>query len=136
MAVRSTKAKIKKGVHTIDDLFYLFTGVRGRKVGARVLNLAVDYLKDKMSPVEKREEQELDDWYLSPDNPYRTLGVYPDTLDLVVKAAFRSLVREYHPDTGLHPDPKKFTAVVDAYNAIMSTRAEARKEQEHPKSED
>ena len=125
----SIHQKVKKGYHNADDICYLFTGVRLRKVEARAFDLFVDFIKDKIKPVQEREAQELDDWYLSPDNPYRTLGVSPDALDMVVKAAFRSLVREFHPDTGLHPDTKRFARIVECYNDIMSARAEARQQE-------
>ncbi len=131
MAKTSTVNYIKKGVKDADDLFCLFTGKRFRNVIARGMELFGEDIEKKILSTEEEEGEELP----GVDNPYWTLGIRPDAIDLVVKGAFRSLVREYHPDTGLHPDAKRFTAVVESYNAIMQARAEARKPKEHPERE-
>jgi DnaJ-domain-containing protein 1 len=112
-------SQVKKHVRDADDLFHLFTGKRFRQVFSRGLELFGE-------EIEKVFEKHENDEFLAPDNPYRTLGVEPDALDIVIKGAFRALVREYHPDTGQHSDTQRFAKVVEAYNAIMQARAEAR----------
>lgn len=43
----------------------------------------------------------------SNSGPYAVLGVREDAGDIVVKAAYRTLQRRYHPDTGLEPSDEK-----------------------------
>lgn len=112
-------SSIKKGVRDADDVFQLFTGKRFRHLAGRAWDIFGEEIENFF---EKHEEDDL----LAPDNPYRTLNVEPDALDIVIKGAFRALVREYHSDTGLRPDSVKFARVVEAYNAIMEARAETR----------
>lgn len=52
---------------------------------------------------------------------YDVLGVAADTPDLVIKAAFRALAKEYHPDRagGEATDPEKFIEIQTAY-AVLS----------------
>jgi len=57
-----------------------------------------------------------------PEDPYNVLEVRRDASSIVVKAAFRSLAREYHPDTGTHPDPRAFQRAKEAYDKIMYER--------------
>ncbi len=56
------------------------------------------------------------------DDPYYILGIQRNCTDRVVKAAFRALAFEYHPDTGLHPDVKKFQKVKEAYDQVVKER--------------
>lgn len=127
MARRGILYEIKRHAKDADELFYLFTGKRFRNVAARGIEL---YGEDVVKELEKfflnrQEEEEL----VIPDieNPYKILGVEPDAMDIVVRGAFRSLVREYHADTGIHPDAEKFQKVTESYNAIMQARAEAKR---------
>lgn len=60
-------------------------------------------------------------------DPYRVLGVSPNATDDEVKKAYRTLSREYHPDSHVNkPDAEqaaqKFREVQDAYNQIMDER--------------
>ena len=59
---------------------------------------------------------------------YDVLGVAADTPDVVVKAAFRALAKEYHPDgTGAEPaDIEKFIEIQTAYSVLSKpeTRSE------------
>lgn len=57
------------------------------------------------------------------NDPYFILGIRPEAHDVVVRGAFRHLAREYHPDTGTHPDPKAFQRVQEAYNEIVKGRS-------------
>ena len=57
-----------------------------------------------------------------PNDPYAFLGVQHSASDRVVKFAFRAAAFEYHPDTGVRPDPAKFQKAVEAYDKIMEDR--------------
>lgn len=59
---------------------------------------------------------------------YDVLGVAPDTPDVVIKAAFRALAKEYHPDgSNAAPDSaEKFIEIQAAY-AVLS-KPQARRE--------
>lgn len=52
---------------------------------------------------------------------YDVLGVSPDTPVVVLKAAFRALAKEYHPDSSTEAgaDPDRFIELQDAY-AVLS----------------
>ena len=52
---------------------------------------------------------------------YDVLGVAADAPDIVIKAAFRALAKEYHPDRagGQAMDPEKFIEIQNAY-AVLS----------------
>jgi curved DNA-binding protein CbpA len=56
---------------------------------------------------------------LSPD-PYAVLGVAQDADETVVRAAWRALIRKYHPDTGGNASdaPERLAAVNEAYSMI------------------
>lgn len=67
-----------------------------------------------------------------PDDPYIILGVPPEVSDAELKARYRRLVRENHPDTFLaHGVPEEFVDVADrklaainaAYDQIARERA-------------
>ena len=51
-------------------------------------------------------------------NPYVILGVPIDAEDQVIRSAFRSLVRRYHPDSGEGASPEKFRLLVEAYETL------------------
>ncbi len=124
MAKKDIVAQARNVVSNADQIFYLFTGKRLRQLGARAVELygedLTKFLEDAI--IGKKDDDNLD--FLYPDNPYRTLEIEPNACDVVVKGAFRSLVREYHPDTGRQPNGQKFQKVVEAYNAIMQARAD------------
>lgn len=51
-------------------------------------------------------------------NHYVVLGIPMDADDQVIRAAFRSLVRRYHPDAGEGASPEKFRLLVEAYETL------------------
>jgi len=112
---------VRKGLRDFDDIFHLITGKRLKNVAGRAINLWGEELAKKVGAFfSGPDEPEV-----PLDSPYSILGVHPDALDIVVKGAYRSLAREYHPDTGINPDPAKFQKVTEAYNAIMEERRRA-----------
>jgi curved DNA-binding protein CbpA len=54
-------------------------------------------------------------------NHYVVLGVPMDADDQVIRAAFRSLVRRYHPDAGEGSSPEKFRLLVEAYETLSDS---------------
>ncbi|KKL48623.1 hypothetical protein LCGC14_2323690, partial [marine sediment metagenome] len=73
--------------------------------------------------------------FTGPDEPempqnaaYAVLGIHPEAIDAVVKAAYRVLASEYHPDSSKNPDTAKFIEINKAYNDIMAERKEAKKD--------
>lgn len=118
MATRSGARQVKRGLRNADDILYLLTGRRLRHVVRRGVNLFSEELARKAASFfTGPEEAEL-----PPNNPYVILGIHPDALDVVVRAAYRALAREFHPDTGTSPEVTKFQQATEAYNAIMEAR--------------
>ena len=126
MVTKSRTRQVKKALRDADDILHLLTGKRMKNIVGNVVNL---YGEDVARKVAKffagPDEPEL-----PADSPYTILGVHRDAMDVVVKGAFRALAREYHPDTGSKPDPSKFQAAVEAYNAIVEERRGAKAEKE------
>jgi DnaJ like chaperone protein len=69
---------------------------------------------------------------MDPDDPYRVLGISPDVSDHELKARYRRLVRENHPDTLMgHGVPEEFIDIANrklaalnaAYDRIAKERA-------------
>lgn len=51
---------------------------------------------------------------------YQTLGVAQDSPELVIKAAYRALIRAHHPDAG--GDPAAATRINEAYRVLSNTQ--------------
>ena len=51
---------------------------------------------------------------------YATLGVNPSSEDIVIQAAYRALMRRYHPDTNPSPEAAKRSQAINAAYAILS----------------
>lgn len=118
MPVKSRSRQIKRAVRNFDDILCIFTGKRLKHVVGKGINLFGEELARKAGRMFTGPEEPD----IPPDSPYAVLGIHPDAMDVVVKAAFRALAREYHPDTGSKPDPAKFQAANEAYNKIMAER--------------
>ena len=57
---------------------------------------------------------------------YAVLGVEPAADDKAIKAAFRKLARQYHPDVSKHPQAEiKFKDVAEAYEVLHSSEKRA-----------
>ena len=58
------------------------------------------------------------------NDPYQVLGVSPNATDAEVKAAYRRLAKEYHPDRngGSAEAEKKMMQINDAYTQIVEMR--------------
>ncbi|HCK66634.1 MAG TPA: molecular chaperone DnaJ, partial [Anaerolineae bacterium] len=58
---------------------------------------------------------------------YETLGVNRNASDDEIKAAFRKLARQYHPDVNKEPDAEeKFKEVNEAYGVLSDSEKRAR----------
>lgn len=118
MATKTRTKQVKRTLRNIDDILYLLTGKRMKHVAGRTISIFGEELAKKAASFfAGPEEPEL-----PPDSPYTILGIHPEAMDVVVKAAYRVLAREYHPDAGLKSDPAKFQAATEAYDAIMAER--------------
>lgn len=62
------------------------------------------------------------------DNWYRTLNLSPEASEEEVKASYRRLAKQYHPDTpnAGRGDPHRFSKVHDAYRALLKQMAQAK----------
>lgn len=112
----------KRGAHSIakevDQWLYLGTGKHLRDLGKRAVEL---YGEDVLKVVEKL----ITGWgaAVAPvDSPYTVLGLLPDASDAVVKASFRALAFEYHPDTGKTPNVLRYQQVVESHDIIVLAR--------------
>ncbi|WP_276372747.1 DnaJ domain-containing protein [Chryseolinea sp. H1M3-3] len=51
-------------------------------------------------------------------NPYEVLGLTPAASDAEIKAAYRELVKIYHPDITNSPDPDRIRNLNEAYDIL------------------
>ncbi|MCA8894339.1 MAG: J domain-containing protein, partial [Amphiplicatus sp.] len=58
-------------------------------------------------------------------NPYQVLGVSPTASDSEIRAAFRSLAKQYHPDRnpGDKASEEKFKEVAAAFDILGDSEA-------------
>lgn len=118
MAKKSSVRQVKSVLKNADDIFHILTGRRLKNVVGTGINVLGDELTRKaVEFISGIGTQELPD-----SSPYSVLGIHREAIDPVVKAAYRALAKEYHPDTGTKPDPQKFHEATEAYNAIMAER--------------
>ncbi len=70
---------------------------------------------------------------VDPDSPYEVLDVAPDADDATIKARYRELVKQHHPDVlvakGVPPEflaaaQRRLAAVTSAYDAILVDRGQ------------
>src|SRR4030042_483591 len=104
MVVKSRTRQVKRVLKNADDILFIITGKRLKNVVGTGINIFGEELAKKAGrlfagPMEPE---------LPADSPYNILGIHPEAMDVVVKAAYRALAWEYHPDTGRKPDPVKF----------------------------
>lgn len=57
-------------------------------------------------------------------NPYKILGITPESSEEDAKSAYRRLVKKYHPD-GSHGDSVKFQEVQEAWDILKSQGSKA-----------
>ena len=107
---------IVRTLKTVDDICRLVTGKRLSRLVATGVDLFGEDLWKKIRDA---------DAHLDLNSPYYLLGVHEDAPDVVVKAAYRALARDLHPDTGARPDSARFQKVTEAYQTIMKDRAKA-----------
>lgn len=124
MAAQTRARRILRGLKTLDDYSKILTGKRLSHIGGRAMSIFGEGLGTKATKYFFGNQ----DAELPLDSPYRVLGVYPDSYDSAVRGAFRSLARDFHPDTGAKPDPAMLQKVTEAYNTIMAERSKSNKE--------
>ena len=52
---------------------------------------------------------------------YDVLQVSQDASEEVIKAAYKSLAKKYHPDSGEVPDSSEFVKIEEAYQTLADT---------------
>ena len=114
MTRRTVRGKIKEA----DQWLYLFTGKHIKDLIKKSMDLYGEEIMDAVAKLVAGDGH-VD---VVEESPYTVLGLLPDASDAVVKASFRALVFEYHPDTGTHPDPVKYQKVVEARDTIVLAR--------------
>lgn len=53
---------------------------------------------------------------------YATLHCQESDEDSKIRELFQTLVKEFHPELGSHPDQIEFYKIVDSYNRVMQDR--------------
>ncbi|MDQ3990524.1 MAG: J domain-containing protein [Actinomycetota bacterium] len=66
-------------------------------------------------------------------DPYAILGVTPEATSAEITRAYRRLLRSHHPDThqAIPPDPRKLTALLDAYRLLRDPHRRTVYDREH-----
>ncbi|GAA5863434.1 hypothetical protein JCM3774_005289 [Rhodotorula dairenensis] len=91
-----------------------------KKEYARVEELADEQEQKTREQARKRHEALFDMMRGPPkDKHLRTLGLEVGASEIQIKAAFKLLARQHHPDKG--GDPEKFKEVRSAYEALLGT---------------
>lgn len=117
MGNKPRKRQVKKALRNADDILNIFTGRRWRFVLGKAVNVFGDDMMKRFTKfIDGPEESEL-----PPESPYSILGVRVDAMDFVVKASYKELMKNYHPD-GTQPDEEKAKAINGAYEAICKER--------------
>lgn len=122
--VSQKRRNIKIGRRDIDNLLYLATGKRAKQIFTidNILIAAgklIPVVSDMFNERSRAKEEPLDK-----SDPYYILGVRRDAPMWVIKAAFRALSREYHPDTGTEPNISRFQEVQEAFRFIKQEQEE------------
>lgn len=100
------KKTLKQLLRDADDTLNIVTGHRIPWWGKLIRdNLGPRPLKDALQDSQAE------------DDPYRVLGLHSGASLRVVKAAYRALAQEYHPDHG--GDPEQFKHIQEAYERII-----------------
>ena len=106
-----TKKTVKQLIRDADDTVRIITGRRLSWWGKFLWNnLGPRSVKDVL-----HDTQAVDD-------SYQVLGLHSGASMRVVKAAYRALAQENHPDHG--GDPRRFKQIQEAYDKIVRERQE------------
>ena len=104
-------------LRNIDDICKITTGKKLHQILATSIELFGEDVFKKVAGGDEEASQEE----LARRMPYAVLGINPDTPDIVVRAAYKAIVKECHPDSP-HPDTEKTKKVNDAYETICKER--------------
>jgi DnaJ-domain-containing protein 1 len=110
------KTNLKSKLKTADDICRILTGKRMNVILSRGIEMFGEDIFNRavQEPAEDPEE-------VVKRMPYMVLGVNQGAPDFVVKAAYKSYMKECHPDTS-KPDADKAARVNNAYEAICKER--------------
>lgn len=101
-----------RALEALDDMLFILTGKR--------LPHYVETVFGALAPEELKEYIQRVRGTAPSDDPYAVLGIARSSPDLVVKSAYRALVRRHHPDMG--GNPETFKQIQTAYEAINRER--------------
>jgi DnaJ-class molecular chaperone len=108
---RKKELSLSDMVKDLDKLSRMVTGKSAYEVGSKIMEI-LGPSQIQMPIIERNPVSEA----------YYTLGIHEGASDLVVKAVYRELAREYHPDTGKHPDGTRMREINSAYELITKER--------------
>ncbi len=115
MAKRTWLGRLLVDARNADELCRTFTGKSILQHGKTIFGLVEEDVRNAM-----KADVEGDN--IPINSPYAVLHARPSYSDALLKYRFRALVKELHPDTGIHPDPEEYQRVVEAYQVITQER--------------
>ena len=117
MVTRGQARRTVNFLRDCDDMVHIITGKRIPELLRKGLDIYGPDIKKAAAKMMGGEAPQVPE-----DSPYRVLHCRPEASDLVIKARFRELVKDLHPDVSAHPDTEELKRVIEAFNQIMSQR--------------
>jgi hypothetical protein len=110
------KTSLKSKLKTADDICKILTGKRMNVILARGIEVFGEDVFNKATQCPAEDPEEL-----ARKLPYIVLGINPDAPDIVLRASYKAMIRDCHPDTS-KPDTDKAARINVAYEAICKQR--------------
>ena len=113
------RGQVKRTVRNVDDVLYLITGKRLKDITRAAFNSFGEELVRKATRKVTNffpENQET-----ISESPYTVLGVNPEAPDFLVRGAYKTLMKKYHPD-GETPNEELAKQINTAYDQICLER--------------
>ena len=107
------RPRLAQTIRDVDDIIHILTGRRIPHFAHQAYTL---FTQEK-----SRQKQGYD--------PYRVLQVHPGASMVVVNAAYKSLAKLYHPDSGTTPNVEMMKEINQAYDEIKRQRSNERVDQ-------
>jgi len=121
MTEKKSKRDFRKAYRFADSIIRDLTG-KGLKDALRAGAIAfVETLDNKMNEIEVKV-QEPGQASAKVKEAYSTIHCVETDDDAKIKELFKTMVKEFHPDLGQHPNETEFYRIVEAYNLIMKSR--------------
>jgi DnaJ-domain-containing protein 1 len=116
MPKKSSGSKLLKALRNADDICRITTGRRLNEVVARGIEFFGDGFMNHVPGSAAVDPAEMERRL-----PYMVLGVNYEAPDSVVKAAYKAIMKECHPDSST-PDADKARRVNSAYDQVCKER--------------